>query len=176
MSDDYDEKYTEPDVRRRIKDELMKSDKGGKAGEWSARKSQLLASEYEKQGGGYRGEKDERQKSLDKWTDEDWQTAGGSADARHGDTTERYLPKAVWDKLSQKERKKAMRTKEEASKKGEQHVDWTPAVQRAMREGRDDKNGPTKQELMEQAKKLEIKGRSTMNKDELAQAVEKAKK
>ncbi len=30
----------------------MQSDKGGKPGEWSARKSQLLVQEYEKQGGG----------------------------------------------------------------------------------------------------------------------------
>ena len=29
--------------------------RGGKAGQWSARKAQLLASEYKKAGGGYRG-------------------------------------------------------------------------------------------------------------------------
>ena len=55
-SDDYDEKYTDPDLRRKIKDELMQSDKGGKPGQWSARKSQMLAREYEAQGGSYKGE------------------------------------------------------------------------------------------------------------------------
>ena len=33
----------------------MVATRGGKAGQWSARKAQLLASEYKKAGGGYRG-------------------------------------------------------------------------------------------------------------------------
>ena len=32
MSDNYDEKYTDPELRREIKDELMESDKGGDQG------------------------------------------------------------------------------------------------------------------------------------------------
>ena len=43
--------YTDPELRQRIKDEIVKGDKGGKPGQWSARKSQLLAHEYEAQGG-----------------------------------------------------------------------------------------------------------------------------
>ncbi len=64
-TDDYDEKYTEPELRRKLKEEIRASDKGGKKGQWSARKSQLLVHEYEKHSGGYKGEKDEAAKSLD---------------------------------------------------------------------------------------------------------------
>ena len=52
----------------------MKGTKGGKSGQWSARKAQLVASEYKKAGGGYKGGKGEKQKSLSKWGKEDWQT------------------------------------------------------------------------------------------------------
>ena len=52
----------------------MAGSKAGKPGQWSARKSQLLAQEYEKAGGGYSGEKTEKQKSLEKWGKEKWQT------------------------------------------------------------------------------------------------------
>ncbi len=178
-SDDYDEKYTDPDLRRRVKDELMQSDKGGKPGQWSARKSQMLAREYEAQGGGYIGEKDERARSLDEWTEQDWQTEEGDEWAREGNTTKRYLPKKVWDMLSDEEKEEAERVKEEASRKGEQHVEWTPAVKRAMEKLEQDgngKSGNSKQDLLEQAKKLEIKGRSKMNKGELQQAIANVKK
>ena len=69
-----DNKYTKPELRERIKDRIMASSKGGKPGQWSARKAQLLAQEYEKAGGGYQGGKDSKQKSLEKWGKEKWQT------------------------------------------------------------------------------------------------------
>jgi hypothetical protein len=178
-SDDYEDKYTDPDLRRRIKDELMQSDKGGTPGQWSARKSQMLAREYEAQGGGYIGEKDERARSLDEWTEQDWQTAQGDDRAREGNTTKRYLPKKVWDMLSDEEKREAERVKETASRKGEQHVEWTPAVKRAMEMLEQDgngKSGNSKQDLLAQAKQLEIKGRSKMNKQELQQAIADAKR
>ena len=69
-----DSKYTKPELRERIKDRIMKSSKGGKPGQWSARRSQMLAKEYEKAGGGYKGGKGEKQKSLSKWSREKWMT------------------------------------------------------------------------------------------------------
>ena len=69
-----DSKYTKPELRERIKNRVMKGTKGGKSGQWSARKAQLVASEYKKAGGGYKGGKGEKQKSLSKWGKEDWQT------------------------------------------------------------------------------------------------------
>ena len=72
MSDN--SKYTKPELRERIKDRIMKGSKGGKPGQWSARRSQMLAKEYEKAGGGYKGGKGEKQKSLEKWGKENWST------------------------------------------------------------------------------------------------------
>ena len=67
-------KYTKPGMREHIKDRIMAGSKGGKPGQWSARKAQLLAQEYEKSGGDYRGGKGKSQKSLEKWGKEDWST------------------------------------------------------------------------------------------------------
>ena len=129
---DYEEKYTEPELRERLKEEIKQSDKGGKPGQWSARKSQLLAREYEKQGGGYKGEKDESQKHLEKWTEEEWQTQEGDANARQEDgETKRYLPKEAWENLSEEEKEETERKKREGSRQGKQHVGNTKEAKQA---------------------------------------------
>jgi len=46
--------YTKPELRKRLFNKIKAGSKGGDPGEWSARKAQLLASEYKKAGGGYR--------------------------------------------------------------------------------------------------------------------------
>ena len=46
--------YTKPGMRKRLFEKIKASTKGGDPGEWSARKAQLLASEYKKAGGGYK--------------------------------------------------------------------------------------------------------------------------
>ena len=46
--------YTKPEMRKRLFNRIKAGSKGGKPGQWSARKAQLLASEYKKKGGGYR--------------------------------------------------------------------------------------------------------------------------
>jgi hypothetical protein len=73
-------------------------------------------------GGGYTGEKDESQKNLEKWTEEEWQTHGGQTRARSGDETARYLPKEAWEKMSDEEKRETERKKREGSKRGELHV------------------------------------------------------
>ncbi|ALF52343.1 hypothetical protein ACX27_04935 [Nostoc piscinale CENA21] len=175
--DNYAEKYTDPELRRQLKEEILKSDKGGQPGQWSARKSQLLVKEYEKQGGGYKKEKkDEAAQSLEKWSEQDWQTQDGEDRAREDGVTKRYLPKAVWDKLSDAEKQEAEQIKEKASKEGKQHVEWTPAIEKAMAEvEHQSHHEPSKQELYEQAKSLNIQGRSNMTKDELKKAIDEMK-
>jgi hypothetical protein len=69
-----DSKYSKPELRERIKDRVIAGTRGGKAGQWSARKAQLVAQEYEKAGGGYKGGKGEKQKNLEKWGKEKWST------------------------------------------------------------------------------------------------------
>ena len=46
--------YTKPTMRKRLFQRIKSGPKGGRAGQWSARKAQLLASAYKKAGGGYR--------------------------------------------------------------------------------------------------------------------------
>lgn len=46
--------YTKPEMRKRLFNKIKAGTKGGDAGEWSARKAQLLANEYKKAGGGYK--------------------------------------------------------------------------------------------------------------------------
>jgi hypothetical protein len=46
--------YTKPALRKRLFNRIKAGTKGGKAGQWSARKAQLLATEYKKAGGGYK--------------------------------------------------------------------------------------------------------------------------
>ena len=46
--------YTKPTMRKRLFNKIKAGPKGGKAGQWSARKAQMLAKAYKKAGGGYR--------------------------------------------------------------------------------------------------------------------------
>jgi hypothetical protein len=46
--------YTNPTMRAGLFKKIKAGTKGGDPGEWSARKAQLLASEYKKNGGGYK--------------------------------------------------------------------------------------------------------------------------
>ena len=46
--------YTKPTMRKRLFEKIKAGSKGGKAGQWSARKAQMLAKEYKAKGGGYK--------------------------------------------------------------------------------------------------------------------------
>lgn len=46
--------YTKPSLRKRLFEKIKAGSRGGKPGQWSARKAQLLAKEYKAQGGGYK--------------------------------------------------------------------------------------------------------------------------
>jgi hypothetical protein len=126
-------KYTRPELRERLKKKLQASDKGGRPGQWSARKSQLLAQEYKKAGGGYRGAKDAKAKSLESWTQEEWQTKEGGTRARRGRSTARYLPKKAWARLSDSEKRSTDTKKRAASRRGKQFVANTPAAKVARK-------------------------------------------
>jgi hypothetical protein len=46
--------YTKPSMRKMLFNRIKAGTKGGKAGQWSARKAQLLAKMYKSKGGGYK--------------------------------------------------------------------------------------------------------------------------
>ena len=46
--------YTKPTMRKTLFNKIKAGSKGGKPGQWSARKAQMLAKQYKDKGGGYR--------------------------------------------------------------------------------------------------------------------------
>ena len=46
--------YTKPGMRKQIFNRIKAGSKGGKPGQWSARKAQMMAKEYKSKGGGYK--------------------------------------------------------------------------------------------------------------------------
>lgn len=104
--------YTKPDLRETLKRKVMAGSKGGNPGQWSARKAQLLAAEYEKAGGGYTGKRSASQKSLSKWSKQDWRTKSGKPSSQTG---ERYLPAKAIEGLTAAEYAATTRAKRKAT-------------------------------------------------------------
>ena len=46
--------YTKPTMRKNLFNKIKAGTKGGRAGQWSARKAQMLAKQYKAKGGGYK--------------------------------------------------------------------------------------------------------------------------
>ena len=172
---DYEGDYTDPELRARLKEEIKAGDRGGRPGQWSARKSQLLVAEYEKHGGGYRheGDRTDSQRHLEQWTEQDWRTAGGDATARADDGgTRRYLPDAAWQLLSAEEQRATDRKKRSGQ---DQHVANTEAAREARtaaelidvpapeaRRRVSDLHGESQLDRAEQAERELGKGRKTV--------------
>ena len=122
-------KYTKPELRKRIVARIKAGTKGGKAGQWSARKAQLAAQAYEKAGGGYRGGKGKKQKALTKWTGEKWGTKSGKPSVQGKKATgERYLPKKARDALTSAEYAATTRAKRKGLKQRKQFVKQPKAI------------------------------------------------
>ena len=49
--------YTKPTMRKRLFNQIKAGSKGGRPGQWSARKAQMLAKKYKAAGGGYKSKK-----------------------------------------------------------------------------------------------------------------------
>ena len=97
-----------------------KSKMGGKH---SARAMQLAGKIYKDKGGDYAGEKTKAQKSLSKWSKEDWGTKSGKNSTVGKDATgERYLPKKAIKALSSAEYAATTKAKREGTKAGKQFV------------------------------------------------------
>ena len=155
---------TDPKLWEKVKQSVTKGDKGGKPGQWSARKAQMAVQEYKAEGGGYKGGKSD-DNHLSQWTREEWGTKSGK---ESGKTGERYLPKKAREALSPSEYERTTRKKQADTRRGKQ---FSPQPKDIARKTAGARHGETKASLMQQAAKRSITGRSKMTKAELAQAL-----
>ena len=155
---------TDPALWDRVKDEITAGAKGGRAGQWSARKAQMAVAEYKKRGGGYLGERTENN-HLHQWTEENWGTQSGEKSA---DTGERYLPKDAREALTDEEYERTTAAKRRDMKKGLQFSAQPDDVAAKTAQARDHR---TKDELYAAAKARGLPGRSRMTKGQLLAAL-----
>ena len=110
-------KKSNPGKWKRIVAAVKAGSKGGRPGQWSARKAQIAAARYKKSGGGYKGPK-KASNSLSKWSKQKWRTSDGSK----SEGKKRYLPDAAWKALSSAEKAATNRAKAAGNKQGKQFV------------------------------------------------------
>ena len=92
-------------------------------GKHSARAMQLAGKIYKDKGGDYTGEKTSAQKSMTKWTKEDWGTKSGKNSTQGPKATgERYLPKKARESLTPAEYAATTKSKKAGTKAGKQFV------------------------------------------------------
>ena len=157
-------KRTAPNLWDKVKAEVTKGDKGGKPGQWSARKAQMSTQEYKKEGGSYEGTKTD-DNHLTQWTKEEWGTKSG---AKSG---ERYLPKKTRKHLSDKDYERTTAKKRSDTAKGKQFSAQPKDVAIKTAKDRTPGYSTTRTELLEEAARKGIVGRSKMKKAELEKAL-----
>ncbi len=165
-------KKTDPKLWDKVKEEVTEGDKGGKPGQWSARKAQMAVQEYKHEGGGYEGEKT-ADNHLVQWGEEEWGTKSGKPS---GETGERYLPKEARDHLSKEEYARTTAKKRRDTAKGQQHSAQPKDVAEKTAEARhhEGDHGPgdeSKAALYRRAQEKDIPGRSKMNREQLKAAL-----
>lgn len=98
-------------------------------GKHSARAMQLAGKIYREKGGGYTGEKTKAQKSMSKWTKEDWGTKSGENSTLGPKSTgERYLPKKARASLTKSEYAATTAKKRADTAKGKQFSKQPPKI------------------------------------------------
>ncbi len=161
-------KKTDPKLWETVKEHVTEGDKGGKPGQWSARKAQLAVHDYKAEGGGYEGAK-AADNHLAQWTHEEWGTKSGGESGRTG---ERYLPKQAREGLSAEEYARTTAKKRADTKKGQQHSAQPADVARKTAAARDGGLGAmTRAALLDKARAAGVAGRTRMRKSELVAAL-----
>ena len=116
-------KKKNPALWKRIVARIKAGSKGGRPGQWSARKAQLAVAAYKKAGGGYKGKKS-KSNSLSKWTKQKWTTSDG----KPSEGKKRYLPAKAWKNLTASEKRATNAAKARGNKKGKQFVKQPKAI------------------------------------------------
>jgi len=123
---------SDPTKWKRIVSSVKASSKGGKPGQWSARKAQLATQKYKASGGGYKGPK-KADNSLSQWTKEDWGTRSGKPSTQGSKATgERYLPRRAREKLTASEYAATTRAKREGMRQGKQYVPQPESIKKKV--------------------------------------------
>ena len=162
---------TDTALWERVKHEITQGDKGGRPGVWSARKAQMAVQAYKKAGGGFKGDKPEADNHLRQWEKEEWGTRSGGESLETG---ERYLPKRAREAMSDEEYARTTEAKRAGLKKGERQTAQPADVARkaALHRGGHGRWGDkTKADLMAEARKRDIPGRSKMSREQLEAAL-----
>ena len=158
---------TDPKLWEKIKEKVEAGDKGGKPGQWSARKAQLAVHDYKAAGGGYKGKKS-ADNHLAQWTKEDWGTKSGQESEQTG---ERYLPKKARETMSDADYKQTTAKKRADTAKGKQFSKQPAKAAATTAEAR--LEGLPVAELRKKAAAAKIEGRSKMKKSALIEALQK---
>lgn len=123
---------SDPAKWKRIVSSVKASGKGGRPGQWSARKAQLATQRYKASGGGYKGPK-KADNSLSQWTKEDWGTRSGKPSTQGSEATgERYLPRRAREKLTASEYAATTRAKREGMRQGKQYVPQPESIKKKV--------------------------------------------
>ena len=145
--DNYEATYgkEQAKIRRKLKKEIKaKATHGTKAGQWSARKSQLLKQKYEaaceRRGlRAYKGKKTSKQQDLSNWSKQKWGTASGKKSSVTG---EPYFPAGAVKALKKKGLyAKATRQKRAATKAGKQRASYSKDIQNVVADYRSENFG-----------------------------------
>jgi hypothetical protein len=119
---------TDPKLWERAKKQAIKK----LGGRFSTRAMQLAGKIYRDEGGRYCGKRTKSQKSMSKWTREDWTTVTGEKACRETKSgsirCDRYLPKKAWEKLTPRQVAETRRRKVSSRR---QFVPNAPAAKRA---------------------------------------------
>ena len=131
---------------KRIVARIKAGTKGGKAGQWSARKAQLATAAYKKSGGTYSGPK-KKSNSLSKWSKEKWDYVSEKDrkdKKKPAKKKGRYLPKKVRESLSSSEKNKTNAAKKKANASGKQKAKYSKSVAKKVRAVTKKKGGTIK--------------------------------
>lgn len=164
-------KKTDPELWERVKHEITEGAKGGRPGVWSARKAQMAVQEYKRRGGGFVGERPDADNHLLQWEKEEWGTKSGRESLATG---ERYLPKRARETLSEEDYARTTQAKREGLKRGERQTAQPQDVAKkaALHRGGHGKWGDkTKADLLAEARKRGVIGRSKMSREQLERAL-----
>lgn len=125
-------KKTKPSLWKRIVASVKRGTKGGRAGQWSARKAQIATAKYKKSGGGYSGAKSSKNK-LTKWSKQKWDYVSKGDSKKPKSKRGRYLPESVRKTLTKSQKAATNKRKKQANKKGKQKAKYSKSIARKVR-------------------------------------------